>query len=141
MIVKKLVLAAVAAIGLSMSSHADEVWTTNAGTFEYERDIDSKQMAVIRGNGITMYIEGLAGVTTDRGAYSGIWVLDQAPTDEPGCSVDIVLPGTANQTTAYWGQMEVTFIDPDFPSIWMAQLGLCFEGPNDTIVARPVVTR
>ena len=139
MIVKKLVLAALAALGLSMSSHADEAWTTNAGTFEYERDIEANQTAVIRGNGVTMYIEGLAGVSTDRGAYSGIWVLDEAPVDEPGCSIDIVLPGTSGQSTAYWGQMEVTFIDPDFPSIWMAQLGHCFEGLSDTIVARPLV--
>ena len=138
---KRFLLAMMGGLACVAGASADEVWTTNEGNIVYERDIEAGQMAVFRGNGVTMYIEGLAGVYTDRGSYSGIWVLDEAPVGAQGCPVAIVLPGTTDQSTAYWGQMEITFSDPDFPSIWMAQLGNCFEGLSDTIIARPVTAQ
>lgn len=138
---KRIFLAALISLGLASGVSADEVWTTEEGEITYDRELEANQMAVFSGNGITMYIDGLAGVYTDRGSYSGIWVLDEAPEGEVGCPVAIVRPGTTNSSTAFWGQMQITFIDPDFPSVWMAQLGTCFEGLNDTIIARPVTGR
>ncbi len=138
---KKILFTAIAGLAMISSASADEVWTTEEGEITYEREIEANQVAVFSGNGITMYIEGLAGVYTDRGAYSGIWVLDEAPSGEVGCPVAIVRPGTTNDTTAFWGQMEITFIDPDFPSIWIAQLGQCFDGMGETMIARPVVAQ
>ena len=129
------------ATGLIGGASADEKWTTGDGEIVYEREIEANQMAVFKGNGITMYIEGLAGVYTDRGSYSGVWVLDEPPVGEAGCPVAIVRPGTTADTTTFWGPVDITFVDADFPSIWIAQIGECFDGAADMIIARPVVGR
>ena len=134
-------LALLVVLSMLPGAIADEKWTTDDGEVIYEREIEANQMAVFKSGDITMYIEGLAGVYQDRGSYSGIWVLNDAPEGETGCPVAIIEPGTTNGTTTFWGQMEITFIDPDFPSIWIAQLGECFGGFSSMMIARPDVER
>lgn len=135
-------LLAALALGVAMTglAQADEVWTTDQGEIVYEREIEAGKIAVFKADGITLYIAGLAGVYEDRGRYSGVWVLDenQVPVGEAGCEVAIVRPGTSDQVTSFWGQLEVTFIDSGFPSIWMADIGECFDGFSETIIARPI---
>ena len=121
---------------------ADEVWRTDDGLqITYETEIDGVGTAVLTFEGVTLYVEGLAGVYTERGTYSGVWFADNTQGQDPGtgCSVAMVRPGTAGEASPYWGQLEITFIDTDFPSIWFGQFGECFGPLENQMVARPVV--
>lgn len=126
------------ALTLSGVAVADEVWTTEDGEVAYEAEIDRGKIAVFAADGVKMYISGLAGVYTGRGTYEGIWVLDEQGPQAEGCAYDIVRPGT-EETVGFWGTMSITFIDPDFPSIWVADLGPCLDGFDSQMIARPKV--
>lgn len=141
---KKAIGGGLAALLLVGAASADEVWKTVDGTeIVYERDIEAGQMAVLSFDNITLYIEGLGGVYTGRGTYSGVWFSDpqegEAAEAEEGCSVSMVRPDSDNQASPYWGQLEITFIDQDFPSIWMGHFGQCFGPLEDQMIARPVL--
>ncbi len=143
-------LTALVATGLayawSGTAMADEQWTSNGKTIVYEAE--EGDMAVLSVDGTTIYIEGLAGVYQDRGTYGGIWMLDEPPMVEneagesvpaEGCGFSMLRPGKSGDVSAYWGQVEVTFIDADFPSVWIGYFGDCFDPPSDTMIARPLV--
>ena len=132
------ILAGICVLSTLSLAQADEVWTSDEGKIVYERDIEDGQMAVFTADGITMYIAGLAGVLENRGTYDGIWVLEDVAVVVEGCPVEIVRPGTSGDTSAFWGQLEITFIDKDSPSIWIANLGECFDGLSTQVIARPV---
>jgi hypothetical protein len=54
---------------------ADEVWKTEEYNVVYQED--GNQTAVWRyGTNGMIFIDGLAGVVTNRGSYSGYWVRD-----------------------------------------------------------------
>lgn len=136
----KTFIAMTVALTLSCVATADEVWTTEDGEVAYETEIDRGNIAVFAADGVKMYISGLAGEYTGRGTYEGVWVLDEQGTPDEGCAFDIVRPGT-EETVGYWGTMSITFIDADFPSIWIADLGPCFEGFDSQMIGRPKVLR
>lgn len=120
---------------------ADEVWRTDDGMeIVYETDLDGTGTAVLTFDGVRLYVEGLAGVFEGRGAYSGVWFADdtEGPGLGEGCSVAMVRPDAADQSSVYWGRAEVTFIDADFPSIWLGEFGECFGPLENLMVARPV---
>lgn len=124
---------------------ADEQWTSDGKTIIYEAE--EGDLAVFSFDGTSIYIEGLAGVYEDRGTYSGVWMLDEVPmvlneTGESvpaqGCGFSMLRPGKSGEVSQYWGQVELTFIDADFPSVWIGYFGDCFDPPSDTMIARPV---
>ncbi len=129
----------------SGAAMADEQWTSDGKTVIYEAE--EGNMAVLSYDGTTIYLEGLAGVYEGRGTYTGVWMLDEMPmTDDgagnevpvQGCDFAMLRPGKSGETTQYWGQVELTFIDPDYPGTWIGYFGDCFDPPSDTMVARPV---
>lgn len=136
----KTFIAMAAALALSGVATADEVWTTEDGEVSYESEIERGKIAVFAADGVKMYISGLAGEYTGRGTYDGVWVLDEQGAPGEGCSYDIVRPGS-EEVVGYWGTISVTFIDADFPSIWIADMGACLDGFDSQMIARPKVLR
>lgn len=131
-----LTLAASAMITVSASPVlADEAWSVDGMTMYYEADLDNG-MAVLSvpGEG-KFFIQDLAGVYEGRGSYDGIWI---AAEDYSSCDIAIVNPQTGEQSYS-WGRVRMVFIDPDFPSRWVALGGECMEDPDeDPIVAMPL---
>ena len=128
--------------GLVGAAAADEVWTTEIGDVIYEIDLENG-MAVLsyptdgeaRGRA---YISGLAGVYTDRTGYEGLWIEPQS--DDGLCDVAMVAPDSG-EASMNWGRVRVVFVDPDFPSTFVAMRGDCFDEPTEMLVARPVTAR
>lgn len=132
-------LAMTGAIGSGLAA-ADEVWSTEIGDVIYEIDLENGMAVLsfptgtegVRGRA---YLSGLAGVYTGRTGYEGIWV---EPRTETGtCDVDMVTPDTGLASNN-WGRVRVVFVDPDFPSTFVAMRGDCFDEPTEMLVARPV---
>ena len=111
---------------------ADEVWTTQEYDVVYQED--RGQTAIWRyGENGTIFIDGLAGVSTGRGSYTGYWT---QPTSSQAC--DTFREDANGEPTYHWGRFEITFIDPDFPSRWYANFGLCDRDPFIHLDAEPV---
>lgn len=119
---------------------ADEVWSTEIGDVIYEIDLENgmavlsypTDMEEIRGRA---YVSGLAGVYTGRTGYEGIWI---EPATEAGtCDIEMVAPDSG-EASNNWGRIRVVFVDPDFPSTFVAMRGDCFDEPSQMLVARPV---
>ena len=124
---------AVAVSAIAPAVRADEVWTTQEYDVVYEED--RGQTAVWSyGKDGTIFIDGLAGVFTDRGSYSGYWT---QPMSSRQC--DTFREGAEGEPTYHWGRFEVTFIDSDFPSRWYANFGLCDDDPIIHLDAEPVI--
>ena len=81
------------------------------------------------------YLSGLAGVYTGRTGYDGIWI--EPSTEEGLCDVQIAAPDTG-EVTNNWGRVRTIFVEPDFPSTFIALRGDCFAEPSEMLVARPV---
>ncbi|MBX2865647.1 MAG: hypothetical protein KTR27_19005 [Leptolyngbyaceae cyanobacterium MAG.088] len=99
---------------------ADEQWSTEEYDVVYQ---DERNQTAIwtYGDGVgTIFIDGLAGVYTDRGSYSGYWVQEFS-----SMRCDTFREDANGEPTYYWGRFEITFVDPDFPSRWQAMIGLC----------------
>ncbi len=111
---------------------ADEVWTTQEYDVVYEEDRDRTAIWSYGEDGL-VFIDGLAGVYTDRSAYSGYWVQESS-----SLRCDTYREGADGEPSYYWGRFELTFIDPDFPSRWHANLGLCDQEPAIHLDGTPV---
>ncbi len=130
---------ACAGTGAAGSAAADEVWSTEIGDVVYEIDLENG-MAVLsyptdgeaRGRA---YLSGLAGVHTGRTGYEGIWIEDASQGEL--CEVAMVAPDSG-ESSMNWGRVRVVFVDPDFPSTFVAMRGDCFDEPTEMLVARPV---
>ncbi|NEP20411.1 MAG: hypothetical protein F6J97_26615 [Leptolyngbya sp. SIO4C1] len=112
---------------------ADEVWTTEEYDVIYQADRNSTAIWSYGNSGL-VFIDGLGGVYTDRGSYSGYWVQE---TSSLRC--DTYREGAEGKPTYHWGRFEVTFIDPDFPSRWHAHIGLCDREPTIPLNGTPVL--
>ncbi|MEO1101111.1 MAG: hypothetical protein AAFW65_04630 [Pseudomonadota bacterium] len=131
-----------AALTITATAAADEVWSTEIGDVVYEKDLPDGTAVLsypldsteIRGFG---YIDGLAGVYQGRTSYSGVWV-------EPGsdevmhCKYAIGNPETG-ALEWNWGRIEMIFVDPDFPGSWVIKRGTCFDELDQYLVGKPVV--
>ncbi|MEC4805818.1 MAG: hypothetical protein SAJ12_18660 [Jaaginema sp. PMC 1079.18] len=111
---------------------ADEMWTTEEYDVVYESDRNQTAIWSYGEDG-TIFIDGLAGEYTDRGSYTGYWV---QPTSSVIC--DTYREGADGEPTYYWGRFEITFLDPDFPSRWQADVSLCDLDPVFTLNGTPV---
>ena len=124
---------------LTGAAWGDEVWSTNIGDVIYEADLENGMAVLsyptdgeVRGNA---FVAGLAGEYTGRTGYEGLWI--EAQTDTGLCDVAMVAPDTG-EASHNWGRVRVVFVEPDFPSTFVALRGDCFEEPTEMLVARPV---
>lgn len=133
----KTILSIFALLSLSLfpqKALADEVWTTEEYDVVYEEDRNRTAIWSYGDNGGTVFIDGLAGVYTGRESYSGYWVQN---TSSLRC--DTYREGADGEPTYHWGSFEIDFLDPDFPSRWEAQIGLCDQPPTIPLTGTPVV--
>lgn len=126
------------------SAAADEVWNTNVGTIFYQRDIGRWaiwRFGAPRRRG-EIYVKGLGGVYRGRGSYRGYWIESKsqwAQRHDKLCHS--AMKGVDGLASRYWGYINVRFIDPQFPSRWIAKAGYC-RGPLKTIIkAKPRIGR
>ena len=113
---------------------ADEVWTTEEYDVIYQEDRCETAIWSYGDNGI-VFIDGLAGVFTGRGSYTGYWAQTSS---SQRC--DTFREGPDGEPTYYWGRFEVMFLDPDFPSRWHAHAGLCNQEPTMFFNGTPVTS-
>ena len=125
-------LALLAGAAYAPKALADEVWTTQEYDVVYEED-RGRTAIWSYGEGGTLFIDGLAGVYTDRGSYTGYWT---QPTSSRRC--DTFREDANGEPTYHWGRFEITFIDSDFPSRWYANFGLCDGDPVIHLDGEPV---
>lgn len=129
----------IASAVIAGAAHADEVWSTEIGEVIYEADL-ANGMAVLsyptdndaRGRA---FVAGLAGEYTERTGYEGVWI--EADGEAGLCDVAIAAPDTGEHSNN-WGRIRVVFVDPDFPSTFVALRGDCFDDPSEMLVARPI---
>lgn len=127
-----LTLALFTAIAAPQTVLADEVWTTEEYQVIYQEDRDKTAVWQYGDDGL-IFIDGLAGVTTDRGAYSGYWVRNSSSR-----RCDTYREGVDGKPTYNWGKFEITFIDPSFPARWQADISLCDGDRIMTVNGTPV---
>lgn len=138
--IKAAMAALVLGAAVSGAAAADEVWSTEIGDVIYEIDLENGMAVLsyptddeaVRGRA---YLSGLAGVYTGRTGYEGIWIEPQ--TEAELCDVSMVAPDSG-EASSNWGRLRVVFVDPDFPSTFVAMRGDCFDEPTEMLVARPV---
>jgi len=137
----KTVITVIAALALTAApAIADEAWITGDG-FEivYETDIDDYAVLSYPGDDPDIrelaFIEGLGFNYDDRGRHDGYWAGPLVPVEE-GCPVSIV--DHTGVETNNWGRVEVIFLEPAFPTGFVAQRGYCFDEPRDQLVAHPL---
>ncbi|MEM6252762.1 MAG: hypothetical protein AAF821_07560 [Cyanobacteria bacterium P01_D01_bin.156] len=111
---------------------ADEVWSTEEYDVIYQEDRNRTAIWTYGDDGI-IFIDGLAGVYTDRGSYTGYWAQESS-----SMRCDTYREGTDGEQTYHWGNFKVTFIDSDFPSRWHAQIGLCELEPRIFLNGTPI---
>jgi hypothetical protein len=127
-----LTLALLTSIAAPQKALADEVWTTEEYKVVYQEDRNKTAVWNYGRNGV-IFIDGLAGVSTDRGSYSGYWVQNSS-----SVRCDTYREGADGKPTYYWGKFEITFIDPNFPSRWQADISLCDRPSIMTLNGTPV---
>ncbi|MGH1420844.1 MAG: hypothetical protein ACRBEQ_03430 [Hyphomonas sp.] len=134
--------ALIAALGsIALPAMADEVWSTNIGDVIYEADLETGEAVLsypatdteARGQ---VFIDGLAGNYTQRGAFSGIWI-EADQTEGEGCDVSVADPSTGIAHNN-WGRIEMIFTKPDFPGGFVMIRGNCFEEPSSYLIGTPV---
>lgn len=129
---------------LAISGHtaaADEVWTTPVGEVVYEADLPTGEAVLSfpgeTGQRLLGIFPGLAGTTTERGYFSGVWIDPDAGEAGP-CPAAMADPVNGGTTHA-WGRMDLIFTKPDFPGGFVVMKGICFDQATDYLVAEPVV--
>ena len=136
--------AVVAAMALSGTALADEVWSTEIGDVVYETDLENGQAVLSypvgedsewRGRA---FFPGLAGEYEGRTSYDGFWMEPGSDDGESGCMTEMRDPETGN-TSDVWGRVKLVFVDQDFPGTWVALRGQCFAEPDSMLVGTPVV--
>ena len=138
---KAIMTIAAFSVALSSVAMADEVWRTEIGDVIYDHDMDDGHAVLtypiegsdVRGIG---YISGLAGEYEGRTAYEGIWI-EPDDVGTQSCAYAITDPETGEPRQT-WGQVEMIFVDPDFPGSWVIKRGYCFEPTSEYLVGKPV---
>ncbi|MBP0016553.1 MAG: hypothetical protein J7647_03225 [Cyanobacteria bacterium SBLK] len=111
---------------------ADEVWTTEEyDNVVYQSDRNKTAIWSYGRDGL-LFIEGLAGVSENRGSYRGYWVQGSS-----SVRCDTYREGANGQPSYHWGQLEITFLDPEFPSRWQIKIGLCDREPTIVLNGTP----
>lgn len=141
----KRIIASIALAGLTAGvAGADEAWMTEVGQVIYDHDTDAGDAVFTYPTGVASirgiaYIHDLAGQTTGRRDYKGIWI-EPDGSGAPACRTAIVDPETGERRQT-WGQVQLIFVKPDFPSSWVFRRGYCFGELGEYLVGRPFGTR
>jgi hypothetical protein len=103
---------------------ADEVWFSEQfGEIVYEKDIGDTAVFSIPGSHpgsqVFMYLPGLAAKLSDRGLHNGYWI-ESAP---GGC--DSERTGADGLASDAWGDLQVEFDEPSYPTGFVVRLGSC----------------
>ena len=124
-----------AALAVSQTSVADEVWDSSYGKVVYEADIGKIALWNYDNKGTLglIYIDNLAGVYSNRGSYKGYWIQE---TSDVKCKTQRMMK---DKPTFYWGKFHITFLDPSFPSRWQAKWSYCDKAPKENWDGTPVV--
>ena len=133
-----LVLAAVWGVTvISAPAAADEVWDSTYGVVVYEEDVGDVAVWSYDGGpdhpGGAIFIDGLAGVFVGRGEYGGFWMADGE--DDVAC--DQPATNVYGHQSVYWGYFDIQFLDPGFPSRWVADWSFCDGPPEGTWEGTP----
>lgn len=117
----------------SQAALADERWSTEEYDVVYQDERNRTAIWTYGDEIGTIFIDGLAGVYTGRGSYTGYWVQESS-----SLRCDTFREDANGEPTYYWGRFEITFIDPDFPSRWEAMIGLCDLEPTIALTGTPI---
>ena len=128
-------LAIAACVNIAPKVVADEVWRTEEFNVIYLED--RGQTAIWEyGDGVGyVLLDGLAGEYTDRGTYTGYWVQKSSSR-----RCDTFREDVTGLPTYHWGNVEVEFIDKDFPSRWTLKLGICDQASPIELNGTPIVS-
>lgn len=86
------------------------------------------------GRTLNLWLNGLTAGDQNRGTFGGYWTA----LDGNGTSCQMpILDGYGNEAWV-WGELELTFDRPGFPSGWQAALGHCFDEAMEFIAVEPV---
>lgn len=85
-------------------------------------------------NADEVFIDGLAGQLKDRGTYYGYW---SQSVSKIRCNM--YWEGRDGKRSYYWGNLNIQFLDPNFPSRWTAEIGYCNQPPKLPWRAYPIV--
>lgn len=121
---------------LPAAALADESWNSaQYGEIVYEKDIGDVALLSMAGghpgSRVNIYLPGLAGNTTERGAFSGYWI-ESAPGE---CATERT--GADGLQSNLWGDVQVEFAHPAYPSGFIIRLGNCGGDFTDEAWADP----
>ena len=115
---------------------ADESWNSaQYGAIVYEKDIGDVALLSMAGghpgSRVFIYLPGLAGNTAERGQFNGYWI-ESAPGD---CATERT--GADGLQSSLWGDIQVEFANPGYPSGFIMRLGSCGGDFTDEAWADP----
>ncbi len=108
---------------------ADEVWNSNYGRVVYQSDCG--KTAVWTYPQGTIFIEGLAGVFSNRGIYHGYWV------GKSDIKCDTAREDGSGKLSNNWGRFSIHFTVPNFPMPWEAKWSYCESEPTFSWNGKP----
>ncbi len=83
---------------------------------------------------LRLWVSGLTAGDQNRGTFGGYWT--SVDGTGPECQMPVI-DGYGDEAWA-WGELELTFNGPAFPSGWQAALGHCFVEAAEFIAVDPV---
>ena len=104
------------------SAIADEVWHSNYGRVVYQSDRGKTAIWTYPAGSI--FIEGLAGVVSNRGMYHGYWV------GKSDVKCDTAREDGSGKLSNTWGRFSIRFTVPNFPMPWEARWSYCEAEPT-----------
>lgn len=121
-----------AAMMAAPGTMADEVWTIEGLDMEmyYEADLPNGMAVLTIDDEGQLFIQDLAGQYEGRTDYDGIWI---SAYEDDSCDFAIVNPQTGELSYS-WGRVKIVFIDPDYPSRWVAFGGECMDTPDEDLI-------
>jgi hypothetical protein len=103
-------------------AYSDEVWNSNYGRVVYQSDRNKTAIWTYPKGSI--FIEGLAGVTSNRGQYHGYWV------GKSNIKCDTSREDSSGKLSNTWGRFSIRFTVPNFPMPWEAKWSYCEGEPT-----------
>ena len=122
----------VAAVVITSSALADEVWETPEGDITYLADEGSTAVFGFHApdGEVRFYFPGLVGNFENRGLHTGYWIKVDDPasnTDEAANNCGITMTGLDGFSSAQWGTAKINFTTRSFPSDITIIAGACAE--------------
>ncbi|MHC5935769.1 hypothetical protein [Nostoc sp.] len=119
---QQLVIVSAVFVLAATPSIADEVWNSDYGRVVYESDRGKSAIWTYPSG--TIFIEGLAGITSNRGIYHGYWV------GKSNVKCDTSREDGSGKLSNTWGRFSIRFKVPNFPMPWEARWSYCESEPT-----------